>query len=233
MTFSYKTLLITSCITFSLHSMEKETPSIQPLSLEGLNLYHIEQCYRKTCNYLEKFEQNNTQSITNVCKIITLTDKLKNKKNIEEKHIGLFTYQQKDSLKNQIFTYIDYERNLYENPLYVSVFFEQLGRYKKKLKENSFTSPTPDQYNLYTKNKQRIIIFNKIKEFKLDLDIHNVPQEATDNIPKTIAITEFEDLLRDIINLLTRFSPDEIEIIADDIYSNTTNKEQSNTSEKL
>src|SRR5438445_56780 len=188
---------------------------------------------KKRYNFLKNFNPEDTQSATALSEIITLTEKLKNKKKIEEKHIGLFASQQEDSYKNKLLALIGCQKAPYNNPQYVGVFFEKLAQYNNNIKKKSFISPTPQQFALYKDNQQKIALFNKTQSFNLYLNTQYTEEKPHNILATNLATTEFEKLLMDITILQNEFLPNEIEEIAHSLYGNNTENEQINAAEKL
>ena len=228
MILSHKTWLITGCITFSLQSMEQQTIlTTKNVNSDNQNTYPILTLYNKTHNTLKTYNSTNQQSIISLTEILTEIKRLKND-NIIEKNVGLFAFQQEDSLSNKVFSY---GKPPYNGPHYISVFFERLAQYNAHIEKNELTSPTSEQFDLHKNNRTIINSVNKAASFKLFIDLQkkNTEEELLTDIPCNIAVYDFQDLI-DNITAMLHTTPEEIKSIASLLYGN---KKQPNTTEKL
>lgn len=236
MTLSYKTLLTISCVSLSLHSMEQNTlttnnslTNTNPI-LNNQNFYHINDLYKKTYNTLENYKPDGVQSITALSEIITKIKELKTQ-NIHEKTIGLFAYKQRVPSTTNFFSF---EKTLYHNPLYVSIFFEQLAQYNAHLEKNEFTSPTVKEFAQYINNKKRTAVIEKAATFRLYIDLQKIDPEKKiiQDIPLSVATRDFEKFSNDIA-LMQQVTPEEIRTLAHILYGFDSTEKQPESPEKL
>lgn len=227
----YKTLLTISFISLSINAMEKDPIALcaKPTA-SNQNLYHISNLYKKAYNTLEKYNPSEKSSVTALSEIIKQTEELKSK-NIHEKVIGKFAYQQELVSKNS-FPFFD--KNPNNDPLYVSVFFERIAQYNANLKKNGFTSPTPTEFTNYINNKTRTDAIEKASTFRLFIDIAKIDpnKEIIIDIPLSIATQEFEKLIHDVSEM-QQLTPAVIKTIANILYGFESAKKSAESSERL
>ena len=218
---SHKTLLIISCISLSLYSMEDQNK---------LNFYSINDLYKKTYNTLENYNPTDMQSAIALSAIITKTKELKSH-NIDEKQIGKFAYKQEEAIKNKLFSY---GTPPYNGPHYVCVFFERVAQYNAHLEKNAFTSPTIEQFTLHIHNKKITAAIEKAATFRLFLDLEkiNAEKKIIVDIPMAVATDDFEKLIKDIATMRS-IDPEEIKTLANILYGFDIKKKPLDTSEKL
>lgn len=227
MKLTHKILIVTS-LSVPLHAMEDKTLSASNNATRNNdNFYKKNDLYKKAYTTLDLYNPNNIQSAENIINIITKTKELKSC-NIEPKHIGKFAYHQ--PIKTKFFSP---EIPPYNSPLHISVLFERIAQYNAHLEKNNFTSPTLEQFSQYTNNQKITAIIEKAATFRvlLDLEKINAEKKIITNIPFTIAMKEFDNLLKDIA-MIRETSPSEIKTLADILYLDI-NKEQPEKSEKL
>jgi len=227
MTLRYKILLITSCISFSLHAMEQKSVTHDSLTtnIDNIQKYnYINDLYKRADTTLNSYNPTDIQSIVSLMEIITRIKELKTH-NIQEQEIGKFAYQQETSITNKVFSMYG---KPYNGPLYTSIFFEKIARYNALLIKNQFTSPTLEQFKHHINNKKiKEAIDTVATNFRLfiDLDKLNSDQKILFPIPISSATHEFEQLTNDIIKL-RETSPETIKIIADILYRFDIKKDQ-------
>jgi hypothetical protein len=221
MKISHKTLLIISCISISLYSMEDENK---------LNFYAINDIYKKTYNTLENYNPTDIQSAIALSAIITKTKELKSH-NINEQQIGKFAYKQEDPIKNKLFSN---GNPPYHGPHYVCIFFERVAQYNANLEKNAFTSPTIEQFSQYLNNQKITAAVKKAATFRLFLDLEkiNAEKKIIVDIPMHIAVDDFEKLIQDIA-IMRAINPEEIKMLANILYGFDIKKKPLDTSEKL
>jgi hypothetical protein len=227
MNLSYKILLTISCVSLSLHSMEKlalTTNNNSPTNLNTYNqkkpnFYLVNNLYKTANSTLETYNPNGLQSIIEVSDIIAKSKKLADD-NIEKKEIGLFAYKQTESIKNKIFSS---NNPPHHGPQYVAVFFAKIEEYNDHLTKNKFTSPTVQQFMQYMaiKSANTFKLFTIASKNKMLCDI-----------PNTVAAREFEELMNDI-STMQQVAPDIIKTLADILYGSDKEEEHQNSANKL
>lgn len=227
----YKTLLLTSCISFSLSSMDTApaatAPSTKELSLQpsqpnGLteqNIADIKNLYKKTHKKLESHTPENNDSALNLLKIMSRTEHLK-RQGITEQHIGAFAYDQEESetLTNKIFSALS--SSPYNGPLYVSVVFDRLARHNNTLIKNKLINPTPEQLATYRRNREKELICNDAATVGIYIDATKVKVE---DLPKEVAAEAFDKLMTDIYGMRNK-TPENIFTLATQLYGNIEQK---------
>ena len=210
----HTTLLTISCASLSLYSMEQGN---------HLDYYAINDIYKKADATLKHYNPTDIQTTIDLSQIIAKTKELK-LRNINEKQIGQFAYNQADQLQYKIcFS----AKAPYHNPHYISVFFKKIGQYNNHLEKNQFTSPTPQQFQHYINNQKIKAAIEDIKLF-IDLDTIDKEKKVIVDIPMSIATKEFRDLTNNI-SAMRVLDPETIRMIADMLYMENPQK----TSEKL
>jgi hypothetical protein len=213
----YKTLLVVSCIPFSLHAMEKPQPQIQglitnnttqPTKPDHKNFYLINALYQKTFDALNKYNPVNSESIISLSEIITKTKELKLDNDINEEEIGLFAFKQAPSLFGSV-----------KHPCYISYFFARIATYNAHLKKTNFKSPTPDHFTTYKNNKKIGAAVATSSKLGLIIEIEeiNAKYNLIVNIPDEIAVYQFEQLIRDV-NAMLHIPAETMQTITEMIY---------------
>ena len=219
---SYTALLLTSCISLPLCSMQEETLLSSTLStnLTSMQIYDIKDLYNKTYERLETITPKNESAAFNLLEIIERTNHLKSQ-GITEHQIGDFAFNQKLSFKNQL---LNHAHTPYNGPHYISVFFARLKEYNDILKKNDFSNPTIEDLASYKNNQNINVAILTASSFNLSIDIaplkeNNIFKEISDSV----AIHKFHQLIADIYVMRCK-NPTTIEAIATLLYDTTNAK---------
>jgi hypothetical protein len=218
MIISCKQLLIITCISCSLYAMDNPTISNTEITPEKKRVA-IADLYNLTHSKLADHFPNNSQSTINLLTIIEKTIQLR-QKGINEKEIGLFAFNQKPAIVDQISAYREAPHN---GPLYVSVFFERLAQYNAHLEKNEFFSPTYTQYKDYKSNKaiekaaQTAATFNLF----IHLDQLHADKQIFTPVPIRAATEAFDKLMIDTFTMRQK-NPEQIASIAHLLYGTKT-----------
>lgn len=206
MTLSQKTLLIISCIPFSLHAMEQNS-NTQLIKVDNPNFYPINALYQKTYDTLNKYNHTSPESALALSEIITKTKELK-LNNIDEKQVGLFAFKQKPPVFGSG-----------KHPSYISYFFARIATYNTHLEKKNFKSPTPDEFIIFKNNKKIGAAVQMSDKLGVTIDIEKINAEHTliIDIPSDIAIYQFEQLINDV-NEMLHISLETMQTITDMIY---------------
>ena len=148
---SYTALLLTSCISLPLCSMQEETLLSSTLStnLTSMQIYDIKDLYNKTYERFETITPKNKSGAFNVLELIERTNHLKSQ-GITEHHIGTFAFNQELSFKNHI---LNHTHAPYNGPHYVSVFFARFKEYNDCVIKID-VNPTIEDLAIYKNNRK-------------------------------------------------------------------------------
>lgn len=228
MKLSCKILCTISCVSFSLCAMEQDKPSLCEMEQEKLSItnnssqtisnqkeyYSLNTIYKKTCNVLENYNPNNDQSIASIFHIITATEDLQNK-GVDPKELGAFAYRQPTN--TSFFT-----QTPYQNPRYVSVFFERIKQHIAHMKKNNFTAPTAESFIQHKNNLADNAAIARAATFRVIITSHTTDPynalTADAPISLTEGLRELERLINDI-KTIEQTSLEEIERMANRIYN--------------
>jgi len=181
---------------------------------------NIQTLYNKVCDKITQITPTSNTAQTVLCEIIENTNQLR-KNSITEFQIGLFAFNQPTSNKNKLFNLTSAP---YNGSAYVSVFFERLRQYNEFLKKNDFTSPTKDQLRFHKENQKKLTAINNAANYGLFFTQELATEKKIfTNIANTVAIQEFETLIKNI-SIMLFISPDEITTMATILYDDSDTK---------
>lgn len=204
------TSLMIFCLSFSLYSMEKE---IKPID-QTFKTLNIQTLYNKTCDKITQITPTSATAEAILCEILSNVKEL-NESNIVEYEIGKFAYNQPLSAKNKIY---NLTKEPYNGPAYISLFFENIRQYNKHLEKNDFTSPTKEQLFSHKDNLKKLTAIKNAANYGIIVDQELINKAKIFTIiPDTVAILEFEKLIKDIYTMRCTH-PDEITLTASIIY---------------
>jgi hypothetical protein len=221
---SYTTLLVTSCISLSLYSMEPQPLSSSTLnSSTAIQINHIKVVqtqYKQIYDTLEAITPNNNNAPINLLKIIEKTDNLKSQ-GITELQMGAFAFAQDITLRNQLF---NHGQGPYNSPWYISVFFKRLDKYYESLNKKALSTPTQEQYEHYKNNQIINANIEIASSFNVPIDITLLRENNIfKDVSTSVAAEEFHQLLADVYTIRNTH-PKIIEALAGYIYGSVTAK---------
>jgi hypothetical protein len=217
---SYTALLMASCISLSLYSMEDPNQSLSGSTLNNSTTIQIgdipllQAQYTQTYDRLEAITSRNNTAANTLLEIIEKTDQLKSH-GITEHQMGAFAFNQAPSFKNQFF---NRTHTPYNGPHYISVFFALLKEYNDLLNKHAFTTPTIEQLANYKNNQSINATIQTAASFNLHIDATPLKEKNIfKDISDTVAIPKFNQLITDICIMRCK-SPVDIEAIATLLY---------------
>lgn len=218
---SHKALLLASCISLTLHSMEREGQQLlekqqQPLtsSLTALQISNvnsdIKKLYNKAEEALEKITSKDICKADRLLQIFELADSLK-ARGITEYQMVEYAFKKKPSLENNFFNHMHAP---YNGPHYVSVFFARLKEYNDCVIKNSLINPTIEDLTIYANNRAINTTIEHAYSIGVSIKTGSLKQQDLyKEISDSIAITKFIDLVAHIYTM-RRKNPTVIEEIA-------------------
>jgi hypothetical protein len=231
-------LLTTLSTSFSLSCMDSKsitTPLAESdtsltntlINLTPLAKKDIKRYYDKTSEKIVSHEPTNSNHAKNLCKILTYVHHLKQQNPpINEEIMGKFAFNQLPPLAHRIRESISFGKSddttVHDGPLYLSVIFARIGQYNKNLEIKKTTSPSFEQFTAHQnneKNKATAKHAGLTYNLHLDLTALGTYSKAVTDIPKEIALEDFEQLINDIYEI-RKDSPDTIETLANILYLN-------------
>jgi hypothetical protein len=212
---SHRALLLTSCISLTLHSMEKEaeqqtlTKSLTALQISNI-AGDIQKLYHKTYKALATITSKDSSNAHHLLDIIDQTNSLK-LQGITEYQMVEFAFDQKPSFENQFLNHIHAP---YNGPHYVSAFFARLKKYNDALTKNKLVNPTIEDLVAYTNNRAVNTTIQDADPIGITFDIQPLKEQGTfKDISESVAIDKFHEFVAHIYAMRC-LSPKKIEGIA-------------------
>jgi hypothetical protein len=224
MNVSYTALLVASCISLPLCSMEHETFSShnKQITLTKFHVEDIKNLYEKTYEKMETFTHKHADATKNLLEIIDHTNHLKSQ-GITEEQIAQIACNEKRFFKDNIEYYwtafLDVNNGPYNGPHYISAFFTLLKSYNSLIAKKELISPTEKQCADYKKNLTMNLAVRHAASVGLSIKSTSLKeQNALTTIPETVAAKEFHTLFSNICSMRHK-APTIMEAIACALYA--------------